>query len=304
MRCPIVKIADFLLYLFEVKKLTPGTISGYKTAISTTWAKAGDNSLISNNTLASLIRSFHIERPKPNNFIPKWNLALVLDAFTKPPFEPLQSISIHHLTVKTVFLTALASGRRRGELHAIVLDGSGKSDNNQSFTLAFDRLFIAKSERLHRRFAKSLVIPSLQVSCQEEVALCPVRALDHYVQRTKTTRALSSAQKLFVSYKQDFKGEIAPQTISRWLTNAIIWAYEATEGDKEQLTLHRVKAHDVRAMAASVALHRAASLEDILAAACWANHTTFTSFYLRDLSLQSQDLHRLGPIVASQQVLQ
>ena len=203
-----------------------------------------------------------------------------------------------------MFLVALASGKRRGELHAIILDGSGKSDNNSGFTLKLDRLFIAKSERLHRRFAKTIFIPSLQVSCREEVTLCPVRALDHYVTRTKTIRAQSSARKLFVSYKQGFKGEIAPQTISRWLTNAIIWAYEAVAGDGEKLTLHQVKAHDVRAMAASVALHRAASLEDILAAACWASHTTFTSFYLRDLSLQSQELHRLGPIVASQQVLQ
>ena len=31
---PVMSIADFLLYLFEVKKLQPGTIDGYRSAIA------------------------------------------------------------------------------------------------------------------------------------------------------------------------------------------------------------------------------------------------------------------------------
>ena len=50
--------------------------------------------------------------------IPSWDLSLVLLALIKPPFEPLKDAPLKILTFKTVFLMTLASGRRRGEVHA------------------------------------------------------------------------------------------------------------------------------------------------------------------------------------------
>ena len=46
---------------------------------------------------------------------------MVLNALTKSPFEPhdMASIEFKLLTFKTVFLLALASGARRGEIHAL-----------------------------------------------------------------------------------------------------------------------------------------------------------------------------------------
>ena len=67
-----------------------------------------------------LINSFYREKPVPDRSIPSWNLALVLDALRKKPFEPLESIPLSHLTLKTVFLLAFSSGIRRGELHALI----------------------------------------------------------------------------------------------------------------------------------------------------------------------------------------
>ena len=93
-------------------------------------------------------------------------------------------------------------------------------------------------------------------------------------------------------------------TVSRWIKHAIRAAYEAAESDTNLLQLHKVKAHDVRAMSASLAFLRSVALDDIMAAASWSSHTTFTSHYLRDLSVQSDDLFRLGPLVVAKQVVQ
>lgn len=44
---------------------------------------------------------------------------MVLQAMTKKPFEPLESISLKNVTLKTVFLVAITSARRISKLHAL-----------------------------------------------------------------------------------------------------------------------------------------------------------------------------------------
>ena len=57
-------------------------------------------------------------------------------------------------------------------------------------------------------------------------------------------------------------------------------------------------------MAASLAFHRQASMEQILRADdTWRCHNTFTDLYLKDLSLYSADLIQLGPVVAAESIL-
>ena len=60
---PVKSVADFLMYLFEDKKLQPSTIDGYKSAIAD---KLGDTSIniSKNDNLTRLLESFHRDRPK------------------------------------------------------------------------------------------------------------------------------------------------------------------------------------------------------------------------------------------------
>ena len=69
---------------------------------------------ISNNAkIARVIASFHRGKPKSvRTLLPKWDLNLVLHQLSQAPFELLNQASIKHLTWKTVFLLALASGTR------------------------------------------------------------------------------------------------------------------------------------------------------------------------------------------------
>ena len=103
---PVKSVADFLMYLFEDKKLQPSTIDGYRSAIAD---KLGDTSvnISKDHNLTRLLESFHRDRPKGRREILSWNLSLVLHQLTKAPFEPLKEASLKHLTFKTVFLLAL-----------------------------------------------------------------------------------------------------------------------------------------------------------------------------------------------------
>ena len=84
----VPQVAEFLNYLFTVKNLKPATITGYRTAITDALGSQGE--FISKSLeLNRLIANFTRVRPKPNRFIPTWDLSLVLLGLTKPPFEPL-----------------------------------------------------------------------------------------------------------------------------------------------------------------------------------------------------------------------
>ena len=114
---PVKSVADFLLYLYEDKKLQPSTIDDYRSAIADKLGNTQVN-ISKNDNLTRLLESFHRDRPKGRRGIPSWNLSLVLHQLTKAPFEPLRKASLKHLTFKTVFLLALGSGKRRSEIHA------------------------------------------------------------------------------------------------------------------------------------------------------------------------------------------
>ncbi len=55
--------------------------------------------------------------PGPSS-LPSWDLVLVLRALQTAPFEPLQSVELKFLFLKTLLLTELASIKRLGDLQA------------------------------------------------------------------------------------------------------------------------------------------------------------------------------------------
>ncbi len=61
--------------------------------------------------------------PQPPS-IPSWDLSLVLRALQQGPFEPLQTVELKFLSMKTLLLLALASIKRVGDLQAFSVDDS------------------------------------------------------------------------------------------------------------------------------------------------------------------------------------
>ena len=303
-RNPSIKqIADFLLHLFQEKNLQPSTIDGYRSAIAD---KLGNTSVNvgKDDNLTRLLDSFHRDRPKGRRGVPAWNLSLVLHQLTKAPFEPLRKASLKHLTFKTVFLLALASGKRRSEIHAWLNKNIRHQADWSKVSLYPSPSFLAKNHLAKEgpECVAPVVIPALaptlDKSLKEDRSLCPVRALRYYLDKTQDLR--TGKELVFVSFKQGFNKDISPATISSWIKQTVVLCYDLS--DQDSLTLHQVKAHDVRAFAASKAFQGGISLDQILAACHWKSHNTFTQFYLKDVAWADKELFHLGPVVAAQQI--
>ena len=158
----ISDIAEFLNHLFTVKNLKPATIAGYRTAISDHLGPFGlevGKSIHLNRLLAS----FYRDKPILNRGIPSWDLSLVLMALTKAPFEPLNDASLKVLTFKTVFLMALASGKRRGEVHAWTFSSLRHKPYWKEVTISPSPAFLAKNQLASDcpDSLKPVVIPAL-----------------------------------------------------------------------------------------------------------------------------------------------
>ena len=236
--------------------------------------------------------------------MPTWNLSLVLHQLTKPPFEPLHKASLKHLTFKTVFLFALASGKRRSEIHAWVFKNIRNQADWSTVSMYPSPSFLAKNQlaRDGPNSVAPVVIPALgptlDRSLREDRTLCPVRALKYYMKGTSHLR--QNKELVFVSFKTGFNKDISPATISSWIKQTVILCYQ--QSDQEAQNLHRVKAHDVRAFAASKAFHSGMSLDQLLSACHWKSHNTFTQFYLKDVAWADSEQFHLGPVVAAQQI--
>ena len=302
---PVKSVADFLMYLFEVKKLQPSTIDGYRSAIAD---KLGDTTvnISKDGNLTRLLDSFHRDRPKGRRGVPSWNLSLVLHQLTKAPFEPLREASLKHVTFKTVFLLALGSGKRRSEIHAWQHKNIRHQSDWSKVSLVPSPSFLSKNQ-LAKEGPESVapvvipaLAPTLDRSLKSDRSLCPIRALRYCLDRTSDIR--QGKELVFVSFKKGFDKDISPATISSWIKQTVILCYELS--DHQAHTLHQVKAHDVRAFAASKAFQSGVSLDQILSACHWKSHNTFTQFCLKDLAWADSELFHLGPVVAAQQIHQ
>ena len=244
--------------------------------------------------------------PKSSRNLPKWNLSVVLNELTKAPFEPMKDTDLKHLTLKTAFLLALASGKRRNEIHAWVANKVSNLRQWEKVALFPSSDFIAKNQ-LAREGSQSVspvTIPALTTivdrQFKEDRTLCPVRALGYYLDQTKDLRGSRSL--LFISFKKGHTSDIRPTTLSSWLKQTILLCYK--QADQQALDLVQVKAHDIRAFMASKAFYGGVSVDQIMQACHWKAHNTFTNFYLKDLTWSDNDNNMyLGPVVAAQQVL-
>ena len=84
--------------------------------------RTGKAKVVQHKTISVMIASMEIQRPRVTPILPLWDLGIVLEALSKPPYEPLLEASLKHLTLKTVFLLGMASAIRHSELQALVFD--------------------------------------------------------------------------------------------------------------------------------------------------------------------------------------
>ena len=143
---PSVKqISDFFMYLYQDLNRRPSTIDGYRTAIVDTLGPTAQH-IAHNADLHRLLSSFHRDHPKSSRNLPKPNLSVVLNELTKAPFEPMKDTDLKHLTLKTTFLLALASGKRHSKIHAWVANKVSNLGQWEKVALFPSSDFIAKNQ--------------------------------------------------------------------------------------------------------------------------------------------------------------
>ncbi len=120
-RCSIRAVLSFLQQGLE-RRLSPSTLKVFVAAISTHHDPVEGKSVGKHNLVVRFLRGARRLNPPRPPSLPSWDLALVLRALITAPFEPLQSVELKFLSMKTLLLTALASIKRVGDLQAFSVD--------------------------------------------------------------------------------------------------------------------------------------------------------------------------------------
>ena len=293
--CDIAVIAEFLSSKFK-EGSRPATVANYRSAISATRAPLGTWNQAWTPLLSQLLKNMAIERPVADKSVPQWDLSLVLRYLKSSSFEPLASCALPELSYKTVFLVLMASGLRRGEVHAFQYNRT--LIERDRFILRTAPGFLAKNQLPSSQFppVPILAMPKAADGSLEDTSLCPYRALSLYLEKTRNPLVRKGRKRLFVSVKPSFEREICADTISSWVRRVIVGAYNWAA----EVTPESSRPHELRALAHSLSAANKLSLSSIMETGRWRSHNTFTSFYLRDMVPQLDGLFSLGPIVAAQ----
>ena len=294
-------IADFFLHLKNDKNLSISTIKGYRAALNSTFLHTSHADIIDNPVIIQMIKALE-NQPKPQKEYTEWDLTFVLMALARPPFEPLKKASIMDLTLKTFFLLLLASGRRRFELLAIDIDRTEIKQNGHDLFLYPNRAFVPKTSSALESTGKTfspIHLPSLSYGLDKndpDTYWCPVRAYHCYIKRTKDFRR--NRRQLFIPTQKERLTNLKINSLTGWTKKLITKIYQET--DPELKHSYNITPHKIRSLAASLAESNGISMEEILKIGTWTNHTTFTSFYLKDVTVMRKNLMALNHLVIGQ----
>ena len=283
----IPKIAEFLTFLFKTEKAAVSTIKGYRSMLSSVH-KFCLPEISTSPILKDLTRSFEISAPRPVHRSPSWDLDRVLEYLSGPPFEPLANASFRNKTRKALFLLAMATAKRVGELQALSFSVSHRGDD---LVLHYDPFFLAKTESVSNPLPRSVIVQSLEdfVGDLPEWVLCPVRAV-RYLRRAARSPGFTPSR-LFVS-PSDPKRSMSKNAMSFFLRQLI------TESGAVSSSVPP-RAHDIRGIATSLNYYSNLSLSAINEAATWRSNRVFAMRYLKDMSTTRSRLKDRGPLIAA-----
>ena len=287
-------VVDFLIHLCQDKGLSVSAVKGYSSALNSVLALKGRD-LASSCKITMLLRSFARSVNPVELCPPAWDVSLVLQSLTVAPYEPLRTCEERFLAQKTLFLLALASAKRIGELHAL----SYRVSHTRDFSYVTG--LVAKTQdpsSLAPRF-EGFSVPALPNARKNHNGrlLCPVRAVRRYLDRTAAHRP--RCDRLFVTVGRS-KKEISKTTVSFWIRKKISLAYELSG---TALPVPAPRARETCGIAPSLLFKKKFAVDQVLKAGTWRRHPTFTSHYLRDLAHRSLVTFYLGPVVAAQAVV-
>lgn len=251
-------VMEFLVYLEEEKHLNPRTILNYRSRLRQPFQRAFNIDLNS-EAFSLLARNQFLSNPPQRQKIPQWSIDKVLTKLSSEEFD-LTSASPENTLIKTLFLTALASGNRVSELAAITRQNLSISEDTA--ILPTKPGFLFKNQSPKNPQAPLIQFPALG----NDSTLCPVVALRMYLAKTAS---LPHDNILFVN---PVSGKsLAAGRLSFWIVKAIRLG--------EPLASNPA-GHDVRKLGHSIAFARGLDPQEILKNGFWNNQNVFVQKYL------------------------
>ena len=138
--------------------------------------------------------------------------------FRSGRFKQWDLLSDKDLTLKTVFLLALSTGKRRGELHALTKNVRWLSGAVRTVEILQVAKFLSKT---HMKTNGLGALRSLTMSSFDEIVdlednekrlLCPVRTLKAYMKRSDQYRS-PEQKRLFISYRRGTEKDISKHIV-------------------------------------------------------------------------------------------
>ncbi len=198
-RCTIGVVLSFLQERLECR-LSPSTLKVYVATIAAHHNAVDGRSLGKHDLIVRFLKEARRMNPSRSPLVPSWDLSIVLAGLQRGPFEPLDSVELKLLSIKTALLTALTSIKWVGDLQAFSV-----SEECLVFGPAYSHVVLRPRPGYVPKVPTTPFrdqVVNLQALPLEEAdpalaLLCPVRALRISVDRTRSFR---SYEQLFVCH--------------------------------------------------------------------------------------------------------
>ncbi len=181
--CTVSDVLSFLQYRLDSGSL-PSMLKVYVAAIAAFHSPQGGQSIGRNAMVVSILKGARRLHPPRPPSVPPWDLEVVLRALSQPPFEPLTSVGLKELSLKTTLLLALASAKCKGDLHAFSVDSDcirfGAGDCSVTLRPRMGYVPKSLSTPLKTQTVSLSALSSESTASREadaQTSVCPVRAL-------------------------------------------------------------------------------------------------------------------------------
>jgi len=245
---------EFLTQLFKDNK-SYSALNTARSALSTFLVNHSGITIGNSPVVKRFMKGvFELRTPSPR-YNSVWDVSIVFE-FLKH-YYPHADMPLSYISVKCLMLLALASMQRVQSLHSI--DVTDIEFNDSGVFIPIRKLLKQSSVR-NNKFMICL-------KYFDDPAICPVRILNHYINRTRKFRGES--EQLFISYNKPHK-PVSKSTLRRWICMVL---------EEAGIDTSVFKSHSSRAAAATAAKSNGIPIAEILATAGWSNSKSFKTYY-------------------------
>ena len=205
---PITVIADFLTDCFE-QGLSASYIGVIRSSISCYHAHIDGYQVGKHPYIVMVLGGVKTQRPAVDRLPMVWNADQVI-SFLKI-LGRMEDLSLRILTYKTVMLVSLANIPRASDIVGLKI--------NRMSSLPESLVFFFDDPRKHERerssnFRSKAKDPLEIYNFEEDMDLCPVTFLNHYVERTSVFR--KNENQIFLALPRPHN-KVKSETVGRWI---------------------------------------------------------------------------------------